>query len=270
MKKASDQRTLNIQYAESGGAGDPIPTDQAGLIAAVQSLPRLAQSAPQYTQIELVRYEALNEWPGGITSSMPTDFEKIASRFQQLTALRDEIARIQQTPSNYILGHGVTLDSLRALDQQLYEHVRRLHDTAKNCSASGFVNCTIDPRDDITDYAFRAQLPVPIGSFFEDWQIWNLSVNFIPAVRRQLVFPGGTPQFYAQVRSTLASAIADFNHANAAYPAALRRAIATKWISSALHDRCDADAGSEDCISPDQEASIISRINIQYTPAPVP
>lgn len=270
MKKSSDQKNLTIQYAESGGAGDPIPTDQNGLITAVQNLPSLAHNAPSYTQIELVRYEALGDWPGGVISTSQTDFQKIASRFEQFTALQDEIHRIQKTPSNYVLGHGVTLDGLQAVDQQLYEHIQRLNKTAQTCNASGFANCKIDPKDDITDYQFRAKLPVPKLSFLEDWIISVKSPIDIAAARRQLAFPGGTPQFYAQVRATLSSYIQQFNHAQAEYPAALRRAIGSKWISSALHDRCDADPGSVDCISPDDEARIISQINIQYTPVPIP
>jgi hypothetical protein len=270
MKKASDQKTLTIQYAESGGAGDPIPTDQAGLIAAVQSLPRLAQSAPDYTQIELVGYDSLNDWPGGNASQTHTDFQKIASRFEQLTALRDEIHHIEATPDDYILGDGVTLDSLDALDQQMWEHVKRLDDSAKTCVSSGFARCTIDPRDDITDYAFRAKMPVPKHSFLEDQEIWNLTTNLIPAIRHNQSIPGGSPQFYALGRTMLQNFNEDLIHAQAEYPAALRRAIAAKWISSAVHDRCDADAGSEDCISPAQEDAITAQIIIQYTPVPAP
>jgi len=268
MKRASDSMSLTIQYAESGGVGDKIPTNQAGLIAAVESLPGLAHDAAQYTQIELVRYEALNDWPGASRSVLHTDVQKIASRFQQLMTLRDEIARIKQKPTDYILGAGVTLDSLQTLDQQLFEHTKRLHDAAQLCVTSNFATCRIDPKDDITDYGFRAQLPVPKFSFHEDIVLANY-LAYLPVVRSALAQPGHTPQFYASGREGLASTIQGINHAQAEYPAALKRAIALKWISSPLHDRCDLDAGSQDCIAPKDETAFINQIKISYTPVRV-
>ena len=271
MKRASEHSDLAIHYMESGGAGDPIPTDQPGLIVAVQALPAKAQSAPSFSQAEVLRYEALNDWPGHSESHSIGGIERISSRYQQFSSLRDEVHKIQAKPDDYIIGNGVDLGTLGVLDQELYVHVQRLYVAAKTCSDSAYAICAIDPRDDVTDYTFRARLTVPRYSFFESWSIPN-EADGVRRLRNTLAHPNDsfTPGFVAVVRSQIQAGVQNFNHSQAEYPNGLRRAIAAKWITPAVHDRCDSNPISPDCISPVQEAAIVNGISIAFTPAPAP
>ena len=268
LKSYTEKNELTIVYHQLGGSGDPIPTDQAGLDAAIRALPTAAVAAPYFYEIEITRYDSLPSWPAAVAGWKNTAFGRIASRYGQLASLHDQLVAILNQPGDFILGRGVTVASLNALEGKLLTHVRSLSGTAKTCIQSGGQDCAINPADDIQDYAYRVLLPVPQQSFPEDVAIRNaeedLQSKQAALAKKRADFANFnlkatitnfrfSPERIAAETAPDVDAVKQaedyLKKLKSQYPDALRAAVVKYWIQGAVDDRCRFDINDPDCIS---------------------
>jgi hypothetical protein len=175
MKTYSAQNELTIFFYQSGGAGDPLPTDQEGLNTAIQNLPQAAVAAPKFFQLDLMRYDALPSWSSIRAGWDDVGYGEIAEQYLRFTTLRDQVESMIDAPLNtsnsFILGAGVFVQDLKNLDDKLLAHLQRLKLAAQKCLDSQGKTCTIDPQDQVSDYEYRILLPVAEDSFAADTEI---------------------------------------------------------------------------------------------------
>jgi hypothetical protein len=289
MRQYSESRQLTIKYFEEGGSGDPIPTDQDGLIKQVNHLPTLAKEDPQYWTIALHRYDDLPSWPGMKGEWAFADYATIAlgaiaDQYNKLVSLHESVVAMQAHPDEYILGHGVELADLTPLETDLLGHVKNIAQKAEDCLQSKGTDCKLDPADQISDYEYRIKLPVRRGSFAEDTALSNArstqeaKQNALKALIQQLTTgskdnfvrngmsnilasrPDLVNQMATKERAELDQANQALANLEPAYPEDLRRAILTQWIKIPVKARCDADYTRSDCIDSEKIESYGKRI----------
>ncbi len=280
MDAASQQNELAIHFTQSGGSGDPLPTDQATLNTAIQNLPKAAAVAPSYSKIDLTPYSLLPSWPTGIQSFSAQSYARIAQRYGEFVTLRDEVESILATPGTFILGHGVTVQSLKDMDDAMLKHLQNLTTTATNCINSTPPSCQIDPADDLSDYQFRILLPVAVGSFAEDvalsQALSDLSAKQATLAQQQAALQNMDPNenFYAGFRRLHEASVnaaqvgvnqaqANLARLQAKYPQALQQAIGKQWIENVVADRCQQNVLDSECIMNAAITSIETKIVTQ-------
>jgi hypothetical protein len=280
MQAYAQQSELAISFHQSGGSGDPIPTDQDGLTKAIQNLPSAAAAAPSFYQMEIIRYDSLANWPKASGAWASPDYGRIASQYERFSSLRDQVESILQNPNSFILGRGVTVKQLQDLDDSLLNHLRSLTKVAQACSESNGANCAISPDDRISDYAYRILLPVAQGSFAADRELTAAALDLgskqkALADARAAVSKGFqdllkvalTPEFIERLTAPQqAAATQAANYLatlQAAYPEALRDAVVKTWISPAVADRCRDNVNDDGCINNAQIADWSSKIVTQ-------
>jgi hypothetical protein len=280
MTGASQQNQLSIKVHESGGSGDPLPVDQATLNTMIQDLPKAAAAAPKYSKIDLTPYSSLPSWPAGIQTLPTESYARIAQRYGEFVTLRDELQSMVLAPGSFILGHGVTLQSLSAMEDVISGHLRSLTVTATNCANSTPPSCQIDPSDDLSDYQFRIQLPVATGSFPEDvtlsQAVADLNAKQVTLTQKQTALQNMNPNenFYAGFRRlrqadvdaaqvSVNQAQANVTLLQAQYPQALQKAIGRQWIENVVADRCQQNILDSECITNAASAIIEAKIVTQ-------
>jgi hypothetical protein len=280
MTSASASHKLTIKYRQSGGSGDPLPIDQPTLNTAIEKLAAAASTAGEYFQIELTRYDSLASWPASPQNLTTTSFGEVAARYGQLTSLHDELESIKKDPSQWIIDRGVTIQSIKALEDQIDAHTISLQKSAHDCLDPKGGACAIDPGDDVSDYTYRILMPAAKGSFPEDVAIPKAmadldakQVDLDNAIAARNNMPSSIigrvyQQMYDQriippKQAAVTQAKAYLASLQATYPSALKQAIGKQWISDVVSDRCAPDRMTIDCIDNAETDAWIARIVTQ-------
>jgi hypothetical protein len=277
ISRYTENKELAMSYFEVGGSGDPIPTNQAELIKKVSDLPSLAKSDPKFFTITIQRYEDLPNWPGAKKGWSFAGYDSIASQHGKLLSLWKSVKAMQKEPDSYILGRGVDVKDLGPLEVSLSDSVKRLEKDAEHCFESSGADCTIDSRDQISDYEYRIKLPVRKASFAVDVELTN-KLNTLEQKKQALaaaiengsrimnshVVGVPSPQLLRQLTGNdqnafdqTAAIVADLQ---SRYPQALREAILTQWIIIPVDARCNELFTASDCINSAEIQALGKRI----------
>jgi hypothetical protein len=265
MTKYSSTSQFSVSYHEAGGSGDPIPTDQAGLITKIHSLPELAKSAPKYLKIEITRYDSLHSWPSKRSDWLYNAYEVISSQYQRFSSLHESVVRMLQSPSEYVLDKGVTLSDLATLEGQLLARSQSVKKRARECIDSSGTNCTLSTEDQVSDYTFRVRMPirraacpacVALDNATQDAAVklkaWRDAIKYYAAMAEALRINEKQKFWDAQTqneRLAANNAAALVSKLTAEYPEGLRSAIATEWIEIPARARCAEDELNTGCVN---------------------
>lgn len=187
MSEYASNSHLSIRYFQSGGSGNPIPTDQDGFTKAIAALPSLAATAPMPYEILVVDYRTLANFPGEGESDSDEFHEKLAVSYGRLLTLDHELADILRDEDGaqwrWLLPPGESWASLRELQDEIRAKRKSLINLAARCS---FAENSDDPAATLThpcewsdeadfrnDYDLRLRLPIP-SSALELSNVWGL------------------------------------------------------------------------------------------------
>jgi hypothetical protein len=159
MKNYSEKKQLDILFHQSGGSGVPLPTTHQEIVERIRELATAARTAPRFYQIEVTRYDTLPNWPRGPESPDVANYGEIASQYEKFESLREQVQSILANRDAFILFSGVSIESLRDLDDVLLKHLQRLRIAARECSESIGAKCKINSEDTISDYEYRIRMP---------------------------------------------------------------------------------------------------------------
>jgi hypothetical protein len=277
---------MKIAYMQSGGAGDPIPTDQDKLNDLISNLPKSAANNPKYFQFGLTRYDSLPDWPGNSSGWNETAYQDIGSQYFKLNTLYIQSALILANQNNYIFGDkpvangAITVAQFKKVSDQLLGLTKDIKERAQKCFASNGKDCNLPPNDRISDYTFRARMPVAHGSQIEldlkkaqadidaATAVVNsveAEINAVPYCAASIDFPlppcpALKLKFVVAVNSKIL-ATAKLTQLQTTYPARLKAAIARTWLESVNASRCIRDVLDSGCISNAQLDIYIATIN---------
>jgi hypothetical protein len=163
----SDQQNLRIFYQQNGGAGNHLPTDLGTLLTQVQVLPEAVRDAPKPWRVTLQGYDTLPSWPQGSPSSAMTALDEAVRQYERLLSLYQQVGSIIDSPDGFVLGHGVDVASLKALQDQIRVDLS----TLTNIAESALGGSAFTPANTFAiaahsaaipaDYPYRIQLPPP-------------------------------------------------------------------------------------------------------------
>jgi hypothetical protein len=183
IAEASKNTATTLSYNQTGGSGDPIPTNLDELYDKIKAFPGAVAKAPYNYQLQLAPYKGLINWPDDIDNEHAS-YQAIdaliyrASVWERLDTIVTEILNDTSDPlgiHGYLLGRGTSRQAL--LDVQ--GKVRANHDEAmaiiKGCleKAGGAPPC--DPSKEIAklgqsidgqtaaEMEIRAMLPLPVN-----------------------------------------------------------------------------------------------------------
>lgn len=267
MKAYQDSQSLTITLHQSGGTGSPIPTDQQGLIDAIQKLPATAAAGGKPFAVTVQRYDTLPSWPTGPISGVYSDLALLALHFGRLETVYATFEDVKQHPLRFVLGHGVTVPDVQMHQDEVRSALLRIKDAAQKCIDSQQANCQLETRDNVSDYTYRVFLPVEAGSFPEDISLTQLTQSEAQAEADLAALNakvdavnarGGFPRFHIDkntwpplvaARNKVASLKAQLAQANADYAGALKTAIVRQWIDRPSSIRCKSDVADPGCLS---------------------
>ena len=274
---------MKINYIQSGGAGDPLPTDQDKLNDSISGLPKSAANNPRFFQIGLTRYDSLPDWPGNSSGWNETAYQDIASQYFKLNTLYVQSLGILANQNGYIFSSGqnsgITVAQFKNLSDQLLRLTRDIETLAEKCFASHGKSCDLPPQDRVSDYTFRAQMPAAHGmqedlalqKAKQDLAAANDALNQVlakinanPACKISLDNPWCDQSLKMEFASALNTKVTLANkltQLQAAFPAVVKAAIARTWLESVNTARCTRNVLDSGCISLAELDTYIARIN---------
>lgn len=289
LQRYSDSRELTLVYFQSGGAGDAVPTDQAGFLAKIAELPKLAHDAPTRYKLTLQSYTSLPSWPTGVVTQRDGRTRaRLAQIYGRLTTVRDELQTMLDHPSDYVLNHGVTIQSLKDSQDKLTLTLRRIEEVAAQCNDNPDTACAIPADVPADDYSFRIHMPVRAGSFPEAVAVATLDASrrsiedAIAAKKSEFeselggLFSNGSQLRAALYQALYSPRVAPFqdqlNHINAQlaaaksqWPAGLRAAIADHWVRKPSTVRCSLSLAQDSgCLTNKQIDELTAQIPVLH------
>jgi len=97
MQKYAGKSALTISYHQTGGQGNPIPTDQAEFIQAIQRLPALAAQDGVNYRIRVQSYRSLPGYPTVKEDEEDPFRRELATSYGRLASLRDDVVEILES-----------------------------------------------------------------------------------------------------------------------------------------------------------------------------
>ena len=178
----SKGQKTTLSYHQSGGSGDPLPTNIDELYEAIRALPEHVETAPQSYKIELGSYTELCNWPKGADLKRPVyaAMDALAYRHSVLQTLNEDLKTILDETQDrlarsqgYILGRGVTRTELLTKQDQVQNELFETGQRIKNCFEKADSDTPCEPEDALKelvdaegagfqDYDYRARFPVPV------------------------------------------------------------------------------------------------------------
>lgn len=184
IKSVSEGTQTSITYNQTGGSGDPVPTDVAALYEKIKTFPKVIEDAPFRYTLQVASYEDLINWPDGATNpqaSVAAIDQLIyrASVWQQLDQDLTVILEATSAPFGldaYLLGRGVKRsvladkqDVVRARHAAVSEAIRQCikkGNDAPPCELQSPLLGLSGSLDAVTaeEMEIRALMPLPIAS----------------------------------------------------------------------------------------------------------
>jgi hypothetical protein len=246
MDHYAGQSKLTISYHQTGGQGNPIPTDQAGFLQAIQKLPALAAQDGVNYRIRVQSYRSLPGYPTSAEKAASFRGE-LATRYGRMASLRDDVVEILESlespetdaktkkpapEDDYVDFRPDRVARLRALHDELTAHLKEMKRFAAAC---GHLNdppqkalseaCSLPAAlRETNDYSYRIRLPV---------------------LRAQTASPGGNPS-----------------------DSEMKDAIIEQYVRSVSRRRCARDVGDPGCLLESDIAVLRASLDEQQKPAP--
>ena len=127
--EAAESYTLtSIQIGGSEGA---IPGSREALLAKLDSLAKEAAQRPKPVGLLIASYHDLPNWPAGPLAGEPSARDQQLANYWRYTTLYEDIQNVLSKPQGYMLNRGVTLASLRTLQDQVNTIRRTIEQAAK-------------------------------------------------------------------------------------------------------------------------------------------
>jgi hypothetical protein len=167
MKQSANSSTFSFSYVESGGSGQVVPTDQAGLTQALSHLPQVAQSAPEPLYVMVRDYSTLPNWPhhGPPLHADADSLSQIMELYWRINAVYQQAIDAEQSPKDamhlrYMMGFDSSTESLDNLIDKIRQVRVQLSSAAIECYEQHSCQTPNASAKDI--YALAVQLPLPV------------------------------------------------------------------------------------------------------------
>lgn len=277
---------MKITYFQSGGSGEALATDQDGLNKLINGLPLSAANNPKFYQMGLKRYDALPDWPGNSSGWNNVAYADIASQYFKLNTLYVQSLDVLGNQNTYIFGEGITVPQFKQVSDQMQDLTKNIKLAAMKCLKSDGEDCKLPDQYRVSDYTFRAKMPVAHNSFQADVDLSiskaalaaaqvemskvNAEIATVPLCKASIDFPiPPCPDLKLKwINATVAvtNATVKLTQLQTAFPAALKTAIARTWLESVNSSRCTRNILDEGCISLADLDTYIARINRSNAP----
>jgi hypothetical protein len=182
MKSYAAKSALTISYHQTGGQGNPIPTDQAQFLQAIQGLPALAAQDGVNYRIRVQSYRSLPGYPTVEEGEEGSFRRELATSYGRLTSLRDDVVEILESlespeikdkkvvpADDYVdFRRASVVTRMRDLHDEIIKKLREMTRFAAECSylndspqASLNAKCAFPAAlSAARDYDYRIRLPV--------------------------------------------------------------------------------------------------------------
>jgi len=184
IKSVSEGTQTSITYNQTGGSGDPIPTDVAALYEKIKTFPKVIEDAPFRYTLQVASYEDLINWPDGetIPQASVLAIDQLIYRssvWQQLDRDLTVILEATSAPFGldaYLLGRGVKRSVLADKQDVVRARHAAVSEAIRQCITKGNDAPPCDPQipllglsgslDAVTteEMEIRALMPLPIAS----------------------------------------------------------------------------------------------------------
>jgi hypothetical protein len=188
MQSYAAKSALTISYHQTGGQGNPIPTDQAQFLQAIQGLPALAAQDGVNYRIRVQSYRSLPGYPTVEEGEEGSFRRELATSYGRLASLRDDVVEILESlespekakdkddkpttvtvpEDDYVDFQPNVVIRMRGLHDEITAKLRDLTRFAAACShlnnppqAELSATCKLSPAlRETNDYHYRIRLPV--------------------------------------------------------------------------------------------------------------
>lgn len=134
MNKYKKNIRWNMTYFQSGGSGEPIPTNEAEFIQAARSLRTSATLAPRRMSIAIRPYTEIKGWPANDPiSGPPSDYDVLVAKLAEEIRLYDDLALVIANPSQYEIGYPKSVQDLRNWQDQVQVKIAQYKQQLGNC-----------------------------------------------------------------------------------------------------------------------------------------
>jgi hypothetical protein len=177
QESASTAGKLHVTFHQAGGSGGPMPTTQAGFIAALERLPDLAAKAPYNYRIQVQSYRTLPSFTADVEEDRDRFRRALATSYGRLETLRHAVVEaLSPRGQKYVDFHrdqNALRARLQALHDELMTSMNRLRDVSRRCtyydedmsSSESDRPCELATEPDFrNDYEYRLRLPVLVTS----------------------------------------------------------------------------------------------------------
>ena len=183
IQSAAENTTTTMTYHQTGGSGDPIPTNLDELYDKIRTFPEAVQNAPYSYQLQLARYEDLVNWPK--QSENPHAGYKAIDELTYALSVWDrldkDVSGVLDQTSNpfgvdaFLLGRGVNRANLLQAQVDIRGRRDAVENTIKNCLSEAQAAEPCDPATETSklgldvasitsdEMTYRAQMPLPIN-----------------------------------------------------------------------------------------------------------
>ncbi len=255
---------LGINYHLVGGVGTSVPTDKQGLVDAIANVAKAAEHAPYPFTVTLEHYETLPALSREGVTTAARYYQGIAGQYARYKTLYDQIEYIKQNSTEYVFDRGVSLNGVRAVQDQVKTHLDSIANTAGTCiKNSANEHCQLLAEDSVDDYEFRVKMPARKG--FPEDKDRDDAISNVERIKADIVrydnqyrngngigekVVGGV--YAEQRRRELPPAQQSLDQINAAYPTALKKVILYQWITEPVSSRCKKSPHSPGCLKNDR------------------
>ncbi|HSD43155.1 MAG TPA: hypothetical protein VLD36_14975 [Burkholderiales bacterium] len=246
MDHYAGKSKLTISYHQTGGQGNPIPTDQAGFLQAIQRLPALAAQDGVNYRIRVQSYRSLPGYPT-VAEKKGSFHGELAASYGRLASLRDDAVEILESlespeidsktkkvapGDDYVDFRPDPVARMRALHDELTARLREMTQFAAACS-----HLNDPPQRELSE---QCRLP----SALRETNDYHYRIR-LPVLRTQTANSTGEPT------------------------AAQRKdAIIEQYVRSVSRRRCARDVGDRGCLLESEIAALRASLDEQEKQAP--
>jgi hypothetical protein len=176
MKSMESNSQLNITYHQTGGSGDPLPTNRDQISKALSALPASAKKAPYNYKITVLSYDRLINWGSNDIAVEVTPFDALAKEYGKWVTLFEDIGYVlSNTTASYVRGQqnayliertGALRADLIAMQDKIQQKLDKIETRVAECTtkttAGKTNNCTMPSGVVESDMDYRAKLPLPV------------------------------------------------------------------------------------------------------------
>ncbi len=182
VASASKNTETTMTYNQTGGSGDPLPTDMDSLFEKIKNFPAVIADAPFNYTMQLGSYEDLINWPSEEENPQASyaAIDELLYRASVWKQLDQDLTTMLDATSApfgmdaYLLGRGVSRASLADHQETARQRYEEVNTRIRECIESGAAEPPCDPKkalsaqgsniDAVTaaEMEIRASMPLPV------------------------------------------------------------------------------------------------------------